>query len=183
MDKESFLRIAVALWRVHSRPHERRVTHQLQYSKMLNWCFDPQDNVRGWGVTLGNWNGYDCAGLVGEVIGDDYAFAMNTFEMIGALAPLVRYDERFARAIGKWALNAANASRLFYHPYLPAENQDSKEWAATYDKDGVIAYEALREKDLNSNKVRLPPAMPNATAGRLQILRFTAHRMWGFWAR
>ncbi|MCD6376812.1 MAG: T9SS type A sorting domain-containing protein [Caldisericaceae bacterium] len=120
--------------------------------KMLNWCFDPQDNVRGWGVTLGNWNGYDCAGLVGEVIGDDYAFAMNTFEMIGALAPLVRYDERFARAIGKWTLNAANASRLFYHPYLPAENQDSKEWAATYDKDGVIAYEALREKDLNSNK-------------------------------
>lgn len=120
--------------------------------KMLNWCFDPQDNVRGWGVTLGNWNGYDCAGLVGEVLGDDYAFAMNTFEMIGALAPMVRYDERFARAISKWILNAANASRLFYHPFLPAENQDSKDWAETYDPQGVIAYEALREKDWHSNK-------------------------------
>ena len=120
--------------------------------KMLNWCFNPEDNVRNWGVTVGNWGGYDCAGLVGEVIGDNYAFAMNTFEMVGALAPVARYDERFARALAKWILNAANAARLFYHPFLPDENQDSEAWSKIYDPSGVIAYEALREKDWYSDK-------------------------------
>ncbi len=120
--------------------------------KMVNWCFDPQGNVRGWGVTVGNWGGYDCSGLVGEVIGDDYAFAMNTFEMIGALAPMVRYDERFARAIGKWTLNAVNSARFFYHPFLADENQDAEAWAKIYDPQGVIAYEAVREVDWYSNR-------------------------------
>ncbi len=119
--------------------------------KLLNWCFDSEGNVRGWGVTVGSWGGYDCSGLVGEVIGDDYAFAMNTFEMIGNLVPLTRYDERFARAIGKWTLNAANASRLFYGKFLPAQNQDGEQWAWQYDPQGVIAYEALRETDWYSN--------------------------------
>ena len=115
--------------------------------KMLKWCFDPTDNVRGWGATVGNWGGYDCSGLIGEVNGDDYAFAMNTFEMLGALIPMVRYDERFARTIARWALNAINASRLFYANALPARNQDSEDWAEQYDPFGVISYEALREKN------------------------------------
>ncbi len=114
--------------------------------KILNWCFDPAGNVRGWGATVGNWGGYDCSGLIGEVMGDDYAFAMNTFEMLGALLPLVRYDERFARSLGRWALNAVNAARLFYGNALPAQNQDSENWDWQYDPQGVIAYEALRER-------------------------------------
>ncbi len=114
--------------------------------KMLNWCFDPQGNVRGWGATMGRWGGYDCAGLIGEVSGDDYAFAMNTFEMLGAVIPMVRYDERFARTIARWALNAVNAARLFYANALPAQNQDSENWAWQYDPNAVISYEALREK-------------------------------------
>ncbi len=113
--------------------------------KLLNWCFNPEDNVRNWGVTLGNWGGYDCYGLVGEARYTGYAFAMNTFEQVGALVPLVRYDDRFARAIGKWVLNAANAARLFYPNYLPDTNQDSEEWSHQYDPRAYIAHEALRE--------------------------------------
>ncbi|MDO9548838.1 MAG: laminin G, partial [Candidatus Marinimicrobia bacterium] len=113
--------------------------------KMLNGCFDPEHNVRDWGVTLGNWGGYDCYGLVGEAKNDGYAFVMNGFEMAGALVPMVRYDERFARAIGKWMLNLANASRLFYTNYLPAENQDSEAWAYEYDPNSYIAHESMRE--------------------------------------
>ena len=113
--------------------------------KMVNWCFDVGP-LRSWGAIIGTWGGYDCSGLIGEVNGsNDYAFTMNTFEQIGALVPMVRYDGRFARAIGKWVLNAANASRLFYSRYLPSVQQDNFAWASQYDPSSVIAYEALRQ--------------------------------------
>lgn len=113
--------------------------------KMVNWCFNVGP-LRSWGAIVGTWGGYDCSGLIGEVNGtNDYAFAMNTFEQIGALVPLVRYDDRFARAVGKWVLNAANAVRLFYPNYLPDLNQDSYQWAHQYDSSSVIAHEALRQ--------------------------------------
>jgi len=113
--------------------------------KLLNWCFDPENNLRNWGVTLGKWGDYDCYGLVGEAKNEGYAFAMNGFEMAGALVPMVRYDSRFARAIGKWVLNLANASRLFYSPFLPDSLQDGEAWAEEYDPEGYIAHESMRE--------------------------------------
>ncbi|MDZ7260893.1 MAG: T9SS type A sorting domain-containing protein [candidate division KSB1 bacterium] len=112
--------------------------------KLVNWCFDVGP-LRQWGVIVGNWGGYDCSGLVGEANSDGYAFTMNTFEQVGALVPMVRYDDRFARAIGKWVLNAANAARLFYPNYLPDKNQDSEEWAHQFDPNSYIAHEALRK--------------------------------------
>jgi hypothetical protein len=113
--------------------------------KMVNWCFNVGP-LRDWGAIIGTWGGYDVDGLIGEVNGtNDYAFLMNTFEQVGALVPLVRYDDRFARAIGKWVLNAANASRLFYTNYLPNNNQDSEEWSHMYDPNSYIGHEALRQ--------------------------------------
>jgi hypothetical protein len=113
--------------------------------KMVNWCFNVGP-LRDWGAILGTWGGYDVDGLIGEVNGaNDYAFLMNTFEQVGALVPMVRYDDRFARAIGKWVLNAANASRLFYTNYLPNNNQDSEEWSHMYDPNSYIGHEALRQ--------------------------------------
>jgi hypothetical protein len=112
--------------------------------KFVNWCFDVNP-LRNWGATLGNWGGYDCYGLIGEARYEGYAFIMNGFEMAGALVPMVRYDDRFARAIGKWMLNIANASRLFYPNYLPDDKQDSEEWAHQYDPHSYISHEAMRE--------------------------------------
>jgi len=129
--------------------------------KLLNWCFTPDGNVRNWGVTLGNWGGYDCYGLVGEARYDGYAFTMNVFEQVGALVPMVRYDDRFARTIGKWVLNATNAARLFYPNYLPPENQDSEAWSYEYDPDSYIAHESMRE-DWNGNS---PYATGDAVSG------------------
>ncbi len=114
--------------------------------KLINWCFDIGP-LRQWGSILGNWGGYDVHGLIGESISNDYAFIMNTFELGGALVPLVRYDDRFARAIGKWMLNAVNATRLFYTKYLPDNNQDSEQWSHQYDPNSYIAHEALRETE------------------------------------
>jgi len=118
--------------------------------KMMVWCFDPRDNIRNWGATVGKWGDYDCAGLIGEAKYTGYAFAMNGFEQVGALAPAVRYDDRFAQAIGKWVLNCANASRLFYTNYLPDDHQDSEEWAHQYDPNSYIAHESMREYGLNT---------------------------------
>ena len=116
--------------------------------KMVKWCFD-YSSIRGWGVTAGpgQWGVYDVNGLVGELSPRSYAFAMNTFEQVGQLVPMVRYNSRFARAIGKWVLNAANSCRLFYTNNLPGVDQDGKSWAEVYDTNSVIAYEALLKMD------------------------------------
>ncbi len=112
--------------------------------KMLNWCFDVGP-LRNWGAINQSWGGLDCHGLIGQVYGGGYAFAMNTFEQIGALVPVARYNDQYARAIGKWVLNAANASRLFYSAFLPDQNQDNENWSQMYDPESVVSYEGLRQ--------------------------------------
>lgn len=129
--------------------------------KMLNWTFDVGP-LREWGSVVGNWGGLDVSGLIGEVNGNnDYPFSMNTFQQAGALLPLLRYDDRFANALGKWMLNAANASRLFYTEYLPASNQDSEEWAYVHDPNSVFAHEAMRQSKSGAS----PYATGDAIAG------------------
>lgn len=110
--------------------------------KMLNWCFS-KTYLREWNVLLGKWGIYDVNGLIGEDSQRQYAFAMNTFQQIGALVPLVRYDERFAKTIGKWVLNAANSLRLFYSKYLDNLHQSDNDWSNQYDPNSYISYEAL----------------------------------------
>jgi hypothetical protein len=115
--------------------------------KMVNWSFD-RGALRGWGTIVGTWGGYQVSGLVGEANdgGNDYAFQMNGVQQAAMLVPMVRYDKRFARAIGKWVLNLANATRLFYRGFLPSTLQDASAWSNTNDPDRVIGYEALREQ-------------------------------------
>ena len=112
--------------------------------KLLTWCFDESKARPGWGTIAEDWGGYSCHGLVGSITdGGGYAFAMNTFASAGALVPLVRYDDRYSRAIGKWMLNAANSARLFYRDALPNDHQSSAFWQ---DDGGVIAYEGVRKE-------------------------------------
>jgi len=111
--------------------------------RLLDWCFGISDCRGGWGVTVGRWGEYDCDGLVGSIDNrGGYAFAMNTFAQAAALVPLVRYDPRYARAIGKWMLNLSNSARLFYPGELPPEHQTSRFWQG--DPEHGIAYEGLR---------------------------------------
>lgn len=115
----------------------------LDVGLLLDWCFGPSDARPGWGVVADRWGSYDVAGLLGSLVdGGGYAFAMNTFDAAAALVPLVRYDARFARDAGKWMLNLANAARLFYGTYHPADRQSSASWKG--DPQGFVAYEGLR---------------------------------------
>ena len=116
--------------------------------KMLNWSFD-RGPLRGWGTIKGQWDGKDISGLVGEANdgGNDYAFFLNGIQQAAALVPMVKYDKRYAKAIAKWTLNLASASRYFYSKYLPADRQDDYAWSTANDPESVIAYEALKEKN------------------------------------
>lgn len=118
-------------------------------AKLVNACFEPRGKLQarpGWGVITDRWNGLDAFGLVGSTTdGGGYAFAMNTFQWAGALVPLARYDTRYARDIGKWTLNLANASRLFYPNAHKAAYQSSYDWFKAHDGKSVIAYEGIRK--------------------------------------
>ena len=112
-------------------------------NKMLGWSFDGTAICReGWGVLVGNWNGIDISGIVGSTVDHGgYGFLMNTYDMAWPMVPMVRYDQSYAVAIGKWMLNAANAARFFYPQYMPDEHETIPQLAAV--TKGVIAYEGM----------------------------------------
>lgn len=116
--------------------------------KLINWVFDGT-NPREWGIVAETWGGIEAHGLQGSVHkGSEYAFAMTSFLTPAVMVPLVRYDDRFARAMGKWVLNVAVNSRYFYANAWKPEEQTSWDWAAKYDPGSVIAYEGLRKQGM-----------------------------------
>jgi len=119
---------------------------QYDVEKFLNWCFGPALWRPGFGVIADRWGSVQVDGLVGSLTNrEGYVFSQNTFDMAGALAPVPRYDDRFARAIGKWLLQVANNSRLFYSNAHDAEHQSSEFWSDVYDVNSAIPYEGLRK--------------------------------------
>ncbi|MCD8177779.1 MAG: hypothetical protein LUE98_10245 [Tannerellaceae bacterium] len=117
--------------------------------KFLNWTFSSgHGTLRDWGTIAGNWNGYEMSGLIGEANddGNDYAFVMNGFQHAAALAPVAKYQPAYARAIGKWLLNLASASRYFYPGQLPPQHQEPTALAwAQQNNIYCIPYEAMKE--------------------------------------
>lgn len=111
--------------------------------KLLDWSFDGTAICRkGWGFLTGNWNGMDISGIVGSTVDHGgYGFLMNTYDAAWPLIPMVRYDQSYAAAIGKWMLNAANAARFFYPQYIPDEHETIPQLAAI--AKGVIGYEGM----------------------------------------
>jgi hypothetical protein len=114
--------------------------------KMLGWSFDGTAICReGWGVLVGNWNGYDISGTVGSTVDrGGYGFLMNTYDMAWPIVPMVRYNQVYANAVGKWMLNAANAAKFFYPQYMPDEHETIPQLADV--SKGVIAYEGIIKK-------------------------------------
>ena len=116
--------------------------------KILRWTFEGNktNGRNGWAVTVGTWGSYDISGLQGSITdGGGYAFQMNCYEMAWPLVPMVKYMPKFATTIGKWMLNNASASRLFFPYEIADENQ-----ACSDIKDitgNIIGYEGLRKRD------------------------------------
>jgi hypothetical protein len=117
--------------------------------KILDWTFDgctAEDGRTGWGILSERWGEYDIHGLQGSLTHDGgYGFLMNSFDMAWPLIPMVKYSPKYARAIGKWMLNTANATRLFYPYEIPDKNQ----WLADLKgiTKNVIGYEGVKKID------------------------------------
>ncbi|NQT37871.1 MAG: hypothetical protein HQ581_10300 [Planctomycetes bacterium] len=110
--------------------------------KMMNWVFtDGSDKWKGRRVVAERWGDCDAHGL--SAVGNR-AYAMETFEMAAPIVPIVRYDQRYARAVGKWMLNASNAARLFYGSELPDDHQSYPQYRG--DVKRCIAYEAVQPR-------------------------------------
>jgi len=138
--------------------------HDTNYDvgRFVNWCFNPSESRPGWGVAVGRWGDYECSGIAAGVnISGGYGFVMNTYVLGGNLVPLVRYDERYARGVGKWMLNAMNAVRLCYPDELPADMQSYPGWKS--DPPNVIAYEGLIHQGPNGKR---PYAQGDAIKGK-----------------
>jgi hypothetical protein len=133
---------------VAARLNAEHGTHY-DVKKLIDWTFDgcvAKDARTGWGVVAERWGNYDVHGLQGSITdGGGYAFLMNSFAMAWPLVPMVKYDSRYAEAMGKWMLNVTNAARLCYpyeiddvHQWLPEKKEITK---------NVIAYEGIRKTD------------------------------------
>ena len=123
---------------------------KLDLSRVLNaWFGDGPPDQNPWLVTTGTTQGgLTCDGLDAARAGADfYAFSMGSLQNPAWLVPVVRYDPRYARAIGRYALHAANSCRLLQGAGLPAENQDHAAWKAKWDPDNLFFYEGLRSWD------------------------------------
>jgi hypothetical protein len=154
-----------------ARMNAEQGTHY-NIDKFVNWCFEPSQARPSWCVLLGSWNGYDVDGLSGSSTdGGGYAFAMNTFNQALSLVPMVRYDERYARAIGKWMLNAASNARHFYRDQMPSNLQSS----AFYTESGAdaVAYEGFRKaaRRRATNLIDYQTAAGTITAGSAASLQ------------
>ncbi|MHC5112491.1 MAG: hypothetical protein ACYTHJ_21740 [Planctomycetota bacterium] len=117
--------------------------------KLINWCFDRSVARQDMIMIAERWADHDVHGLMGSRRQDErgaggYAFVMNTYVTAWPIVPVARYDDRYARAIGKWMLNASNASRLFYANAHPPARQSSPDWKG--DPGSFIAYEGIRNK-------------------------------------
>jgi hypothetical protein len=145
--------------------------------KLMNWIFSRSNeklpsvpsfstNVRPEvGVLAESWGTYPVYGLWGGknpwAHGQPYcssctgyAFYMNTISQAVTLAPIVKYYPEYATLFGKYLLNVASNSKVFFHDYLQESNQHQKSLTRTkqliqtsgYQKYFSIPFESLRKE-------------------------------------
>jgi len=117
-------------------------------NRFLDWTFDGTAVGReGWGVLADQWGGYDVSGLAGSTVHNGgYGFLMNTFDLVLPLSSMVRYDQRYSNAVGKWALNASNAARFCYPYEMPDSLQAIPQFKGI--TKNVIAYEGIIKESI-----------------------------------
>lgn len=111
--------------------------------KFIDFLFDGDSSFRpGWAVMSGSFGDYPVHGLVGQA--GDYAFAMNSLHLATTLAPMVKYDPRYANAIGKYMLNLVSNARYFF-PQTHSLSHQSMNSYLPFDTKGTLIYEGFRQ--------------------------------------
>jgi hypothetical protein len=122
---------------------------------LATWFGDGPPQRTPWKVTAGTrCGGITCDGLDGaDWPGDEpgfHAFTMGTLQGPAWLVPVARYDARYARDIGRYALHAAASARLLQGFGLDWDHQDHKDWKERCDPEGLLFYEAMTSWDWGS---------------------------------
>jgi len=123
-----------------------------------------------WRIVAGKrFSGLDCDGLDGAVWGNNeegfHAFTMGTLINPAWLAPVARYDTRYANSIGRYLLNVANATRLLQGEGLTWQQHDHPDWKKEYDPKNLLFYEAIASWDWGEgNRIR-----PYATSDPIRL--------------
>lgn len=147
--------------------------------RFIDWTFNGDAVGReGWGVIADKWGDYDVSGLAGSTIDHGgYGFLMNTFDLMLPMSALVKYDPRYARAVGKWALNASNAARFCY-PYDIPDSLQAIPQHKSITKN-LIAYEGLiKESGYPDLKGKSPVAQgdgPQWATGMPPVTMFSVY--------
>jgi hypothetical protein len=98
---------------------------QFDLFKILNFVFDSNTGS----MLAGKWGDSEINGMMigwrgfSREEATSSAYSMESMIVLPYVLPVVRYDSRFARAIGKYALHASANARLFYSEFLPETNQ------------------------------------------------------------
>ena len=120
---------------------------QFDIDTLYKAWFGDVDGARGWAVTAGEVldDGHTADGLDGarKRSGNFRAFTMSSLNGPAWLLPAVRYDQRYARFVAKYALNMAASMRLLQGYALDWNHQDHKDWEEGYDREYLLFYEAL----------------------------------------
>ena len=127
------------------------------HTRMPVWVQSPTNggNLSIWSVSRG-WSpggvqadGLDIAGRQDGGFG--YAFTMGSYQNTAWLAPVTRYDQRFARNVGRYLLNAANSCRFLRGIDLDWDHQAHLGWRTNLIYQGVnkgflFSYEGFRSE-------------------------------------
>ena len=127
------------------------------------WFGDGERKMHPWHVTqTSRFGGIDCAGLDAAKWnleeGTFHAFTMSSLLGPSWIVPVVRYDQRYAKSIARYALNAANSVRLLQGYQLDWDHQDHKDWKDEWDPDYLLFYEALMPWEPSRDKQHGPYA-------------------------
>ena len=128
---------------------------------LASWFGDGDPKRHPWFITSGTRrNAITCDGLDGARWGDSgfNAFAMGSLQGPAWLLPVARYDPRYARAIGRYALHAANSARLLQGHGLDADHQDHAAWKRRNDPGDLLFYESLASWDWDPSRTDQPYA-------------------------
>ena len=112
------------------------------------WFGDGAWAQHTWQVTAGRViDGVTYDGLDGAWWGTEgafYTFTMGSLQGPAWLVPVARYDSRYARAIARYALHAANSASYLTGLGLDAKHQDHSAWKSKWDPKNMLFYEGLR---------------------------------------
>ena len=147
-----------------------------------------EGQVMPWGIIAGSrMGGVSCDGLDGACSrgprdGGFYAFAMGSYQAHGWLLPAARYDQRIARAAGRYALNAANNCRYFLGVDLDWDHQDHKDWrdSLTDGTGYLFSYEGVRSQPHAADPQHMfqPYATGDHLVGRYRRAHIPLDRHW-----